>query len=504
MTSAGSFKTQSSVLPMRRYRRAQIAAAIGFVALALGAAAQDEALPPLPQGYPGQTPAEQVSAPAATPVADPPARVLRLSVLNGDVSTEPASVNTFSPAELNQVLTSGDRVYTDPSADTELQTSQIAVRLGGGADLTVTALTDSLAQFGLASGSAHLRSFAIEPGTVLEFDTPDVAITVLQPGDLRVDVDPSAHETTVELITGQAQLDGPNGSQVLAPGQRIRVHGGDPQTGQAAYTEPLAPAGADALDSFSGQRDSQYASGSDADSAYLNADTIGGSDLADYGSWASSDFGPIWYPVVVVGWRPYCYGHWRWVSPWGWTWVGAEPWGFAPFHYGRWTYLEGRWGWIPGPHHLRPVYAPALVAFAGGPHFSASLGFAPGLGVTAWFPLGPHEAFSPWYQGSTHYLNRVNASNIYNPNPAEARAFYNQRAVNVFAATPVSGRTYANRAAGTVAVSESSFAAGRPVATARLQISRETLAAAPVLEHPGVNPERSMVVGRHPRARFRP
>ena len=36
--------------------------------------------------------------------------------------------------------------------------------------------------------------------------------------------------------------------------------------------------------------------------------------------------------------RPYSTGHWAWVRPWGWTWVDDAPWGFAPFHYGRWVY----------------------------------------------------------------------------------------------------------------------------------------------------------------------
>ena len=117
---------------------------------------------------PASADAGQVSG--GTQAADPPSRAVRVSVLEGDVSVEPASVNQFAPAERNQVLTSGDRVYTDPSAKAELEAGEIAVRMGGGADLTVTAMTDQVAQFGLASGSVHLRSYAIMPGTVLELD----------------------------------------------------------------------------------------------------------------------------------------------------------------------------------------------------------------------------------------------------------------------------------------------------------------------------------------------
>lgn len=51
-----------------------------------------------------------------------------------------------------------------------------------------------------------------------------------------------------------------------------------------------------------------------------------------------------------------------------------EPWGFAPFHYGRWAWYRSVWLWVPGPIHVRPVYAPALVAWVGG---------------IGWFPQGP-------------------------------------------------------------------------------------------------------------------
>ena len=78
-------------------------------------------------------------------------------------------------------------------------------------------------------------------------------------------------------------------------------------------------------------------------------------------------FGALWIPrSVATGWVPYRLGHWVWVHPWGWTWVDHAPWGFAPFHYGRWVFVRARWCWVPGPRRIRAVYAPALVVFVGG------------------------------------------------------------------------------------------------------------------------------------------
>ena len=66
--------------------------------------------------------------------------------------------------------------------------------------------------------------------------------------------------------------------------------------------------------------------------------------------------------ALPAGWAPYSTGHWAWVRPWGWTWVDDAPWGFAPFHYGRWVYHRNTWCWAPGT--LRR--AAGLCAGAGG------------------------------------------------------------------------------------------------------------------------------------------
>ena len=74
----------------------------------------------------------------AQQVGDPPAEVARVSVLLGNVSVEPASVDQFSAAIVNDALTTGDRLYTDVGANAELETGQVAIRLGQQTDLTIT------------------------------------------------------------------------------------------------------------------------------------------------------------------------------------------------------------------------------------------------------------------------------------------------------------------------------------------------------------------------------
>jgi hypothetical protein len=72
--------------------------------------------------------------------------------------------------------------------------------------------------------------------------------------------------------------------------------------------------------------------------------------LAPNGEWVTvGSYGRCWRPThVVVGWRPYCAGHWEWTDC-GWYWVSDEPWGWACYHYGTWV-QDGNYGWvwIPG------------------------------------------------------------------------------------------------------------------------------------------------------------
>ena len=416
--------------------------------------------------------------PPAQPATDPPSRVARLSVAQGSVSVEPASVDQFSPAEVNYPLTTGDRVWTGGESLAELEVGLLAVRMGATTDLTVTAMTDQLAQFGLGQGSVHLVTYELDAGTT-ELDTPNVAVTVLAAGDVRVNVDPVGYFTDVRVSSGVVQVDGDGLQQTLGAGQAARFSGLNAVSVQWLQTRESDP-----LDDFSKQRDQVFDAGAAAEQNYLSMDTVGGADLNQYGIWLpQADYGSVWFPAgIPAGWQPYCYGRWTWVAPWGWTWIEAEPWGFAPFHYGRWAIFGGRWGWIPGPPVVRPVYAPALVAFV-----------HPGNGVSAWFPLGPDEPYAPWYHASVLYQNRVNVSNLYNRNANQVRTIYNSPNREAYADPLGPQRQFVNRANATVAVPQDALASGKPVRQVMEHLPEQQIAAAQLIAHPIVTPERPMV-----------
>jgi len=223
--------------------------------------------------------------------------------------------------------------------------------------------------------------------------------------------------------------------------------------------------------------------------------------LDENGDWSYvAGYGECWHPrAVAVGWAPYRFGHWVYVGPWGWTWVEDEPWGFAPFHYGRWAFANNGWFWVPGPVVVRPVWAPALVAFVGGGpgfHFSA------GVGV-GWFPLAPGEVFVPGYHVSRAYVNNVNITNT-TVNVTRVTNVYNTVIVN--RSTTINNVTYVNQRVngGVTVVSHDAFVNARPVAQNIMRVDAREVVSAPVSRAVAVEPVRTSVVGAGRPASVRP
>src|SRR5579859_3848194 len=104
--------------------------------------------------------------------------------------------------------------------------------------------------------------------------------------------------------------------------------------------------------------------------------------------------------------------------------------------------------WVPAPPpapgvvYVRPVYAPALVAWVGGPHFSIGVGIG-GASAVGWFPLGPREVYVPTYPVSRTYVSNVNVSNT-TVNNTVVNNYYNNVVVNKNT-TVINQTTYVNQ-----------------------------------------------------------
>lgn len=408
---------------------------------------------------------------------DPPGRVARLNLAEGAVSFAPgdhgapANAADWTPAVLNRPLTSGDRLWTGPQSRSELYVGSTAVRMNAQTSLDFLALDDNVTQLRLAQGTVKLRVRNLYEGQRLEVDTPNLAFVVSQPGDYRLDVDPANNTTRVIAQSGSGVIYGDDARSVTLGSQQ-----------QANFTgTQLVPAGPgamqqDSFDTWAANRD--RLEDQSVSARYVPRETVGYQQLDAYGTWSQDPaYGAVWIPrEVPVQWAPYRDGYWAWVSPWGWTWVDDAPWGFAPFHYGRWAQIGPRWAWVPGRLAPRPVYAPALVAFVGGSSGNVSWNISIGGAAqpsVGWFPLAPGEAYRPVYRVSPRYITQVNHNIVVN------------NTVNV-----TNVYRYQRQPGAVTAISRDDFTRGRPARGQQHGLSRADLDRAQLVADRSAIPQR--------------
>ncbi len=396
----------------------------------------------------------------------------------------------------NRPLVTGDRLWSDAGARGELAFGNGVLWLGAATSLVVSNMDDSTAQFELQQGVLDLRVRQLPQGAVVEIDTPNLAFQVTRPGRYRLIVDPQGGTTSVIVKNGAAAVYGEQASYAIAGGEAYRFAGTDLQDGGPVAIESGAE-----FERFADERDGRFANVVSA--RYVSPEVVGYEDLDQYGTWQPNpEYGNVWYPrEVPSGWAPYHNGHWSWIDPYGWTWVDEAPWGFAPFHYGRWAYVSNRWGWVPGPVNVRPVYAPALVAFVGGAGFSVAVSSGPAIG---WFPLGPREVYRPAYNVSREYYRQVNVSNTVINNTVINNTYVSNVTNTTAPAQP--RESYRNLQAPNAvsAVAPTAFAQGQRVDRVAVKLPATTLNNAQIQPLAKVAPARTAFVGDAPAARTTP
>jgi hypothetical protein len=447
---------------------------------------------------------------AAADDDDPPSRVARLSYTHGEVSFNPAGTDDWVSAVVNRPLTTGDKLWTDNRARAELHIGSAAIRLSGNTGFSFLNLDDRTAQIRVTEGTLSVRVRRLEDDETFEIDTPNLAFSVLRAGSYKINVNEAGDTTIVTVRDGEGEVTGGGSAYTIHPRETGTFAGID----QLDADIQRFGDDDDDFDHWCHDRDRHADRSTSA--RYVSSDVIGYDDLDDYGGWRPDhEYGNVWFPhTTVVGWAPYRYGHWVWISPWGWTWVDDEPWGFAPFHYGRWVVVRGVWGWVPSPPrpvavgvvYVRPVYAPALVAWVGGPHFSVGIGIGGGGGVgVAWFPLGPRDVYCPSYHVSERYVQNVNISNTTVINETHITNVYNNVYVNK--TVNVTNVTYQNQTQpnAVTATSHQAFTSAQPVGRNMVKVDAREVASAPVAPMtPSVAPQQRSVVGSGASASVKP
>lgn len=283
---------------------------------------------------------------AAQAQQEPPARVGRIAALAGEVWLFDTASRQWLSAARNRPLTQGERLAVSAGGSAELQVGATVLMLDGDTEIEAARLDDDRLQFALLRGSVALRVHAAELVSELEVVTPEARFLPLRAGMYRIDrrADTSSGTNWRGLLRATTR----DVVLTVEPGQRLEL-GPDAGAASARWSPPVEDAFAAAF-----KRESELAG---ATPEFVSPEMTGVAELARHGNWQQHpEFGWAWTPSVVAPqWAPYRFGQWVWMQPWGWTWVDAAPWGFAPFHYGRWHAWGNRWYWAPGPVQPRPV-----------------------------------------------------------------------------------------------------------------------------------------------------
>jgi len=374
---------------------------------------------------------------AGAALADPPTVVGRLSLVEGSASIRHSYDEQWTPGGINFPVIAGDGVWSDQGSRTEVEIGGSEARLADASELDIDRLDEGGTGLRVPQGVLNLTVRYVPPGG-LQVATPVGQLSIRQPGEYHIDAgrpDGPPTQILMGVLSGEATFSGLRGVTELRSGQGAMV----PPDQSLLQVVGIYPT---PFDQWAEARAGQLAASQTV--AYVSPEMTGYQDLDTYGSWQTvPDYGPVWFPTrVEIGWAPYRHGHWAYVRPWGWTWIDDAPWGFAPFHYGRWAEFDGRWAWIPGERRERPCYAPALVAFVGG---------EPGGEHVGWVPLGPREVFHPYYSHSDSYVIILNRAHV-----------HDEREITRWEHSPQPSDNFANRRWET-RVNSGAFSGGQPV-----------------------------------------
>jgi len=307
------------------------------------------------------------------------ARIVRLSYVDGVVHVLRPEETGWQDAVLNLPLRQGYQLATAAGrAEIEFENGAVArmaddsqlrfqeLALADGARITQLALTRGTATFyaNLSSGD----SFSVA--------TPYFTVYVPHSARFRVDVGPDGATSTV--LKGDISVDYRGESFRVTKNRSFLFQAVGEQVTLARAPEM------DAWDRWVEDRENILTVSRQAALRYTRATvSYGHFDLDFYGGWSRCGYGSgyCWRPYgTSLGWTPYSYGRWIYVSGCGLTWLSYEPWGWLPYHFGTWVWSVNRWLWVPGGPSVWDRWSPSNVYWV---NF--------GKGHWGWGPLAPTD-----------------------------------------------------------------------------------------------------------------
>jgi FecR protein len=279
---------------------------------------------------------------------DSHARIVRISYVEGQVLLD--NGRGYESVTMNVPVTERNWLQTRSDGWAEIQMEDGSlVRLAPDTVIAFTALGRStsggtLTTVDLDQGEAEFKVLKHD-GNEFQITVKNKTIVLKSPGSFRVT---STNDDPMEVAVrkGEVSVHDPESGEDVAvkKNETFVLNPADPA--QYALDQGTE---ADELDQWSSQRDDSlraYAANNRTQSPYQ----YGTSDLNYYGQYTDDpQYGNVWQPYgISMDWDPFSNGYWASSSAGG-IWVSSYPWGWMPYRYGRWVFINGRgWFWQPG------------------------------------------------------------------------------------------------------------------------------------------------------------
>ena len=274
------------------------------------------------------------------------ARIVRVSLVSGDVQLSRPGHPSWEAATQNMPVTQGVTIGTNNgyaeiefedgttawiSRDTLVQFTELALADGG----RITKLT-------LAQGTMSILT-ALRSGDSFALSTSGEAIAVPKNAFFRVDC---FHDgASVSVLGGEVGVTSPAGTKAVSKGKTLAYQSKLANVSLSANPKP------DEWDRWTVGRARTSQTETAQSISYVDAPfSYGLADMSAYGGWNYfAGYGYGWQPYGMGNcWMPFMNGQWNFYPQLGWTWVSGEPWGWTPYHFGNWNYLPSNgWTWFP-------------------------------------------------------------------------------------------------------------------------------------------------------------
>lgn len=287
--------------------------------------------------------------------ADSQARIVRLSLVEGQLQIDRATGNGYENAFLNMPITEGTKLWAKSDARAEIEFedgSTLRIVPDTRIEFTRLSLSDAggrMSTVEVQQGTAYVNFSARKNDEfVVNFGHETTHLT--SPAHFRVELDDT--DATAAVFKGDISVNGPAGSVELGKKQTANFDFANKD--QYTLAKNFEDDPFDTWDNEQAKYHDQHMPATNYTSPYAygySPYAYGMSDLSYYGNYFNAPgYGTVWQPYFVdASWDPFLNGAWMWYPGFGYTWVSSYPWGWAPYRYGSWNYAPGfGWVWAPG------------------------------------------------------------------------------------------------------------------------------------------------------------